>query len=299
MRLAGTGTIAALVIGAIVFAFIRISASEDRAAQKMSVGVLPDQSAAALKLSFDPLLEYLALQTGREFELLIPDDYQHLVELFESGAVDLAYFGGLTFAQARQSVGAVPVVMREADRRFTTSFIVRNEPPWDACLQLACDALDGAVLTFGSRLSTSGHLMPRYYLRSELGLVPEDSFGGVRYSGAHDQTALDVQSGAATIGAMNSAIYNSMLADGRIGQDTLVLIWETPPYADYVWAIQNDFDRGTIIAIRDAFLGLSVFEDAEKRILDALRADNFVPASARDFEALVSIAVESGLLPSP
>ena len=138
--------------------------------------------------------------------------------------------------------------------------------------------------------------MPRHYLQSELGIVPEEYFGEVKYSGSHDRTAMDVLDGSATIGAMNSAIYSAMSSDGRISAGELVLIWETPPYADYVWAIQGNFDDAAAASIRDAFLGLSEFDEATKSILEGLRASSFVPASARDFETLGSIARGSGLL---
>ena len=289
----------ALVMGAGALTYVSDSSSNARKSDIVRVGVLPDQDAATLKENFEPLLGYLAAKTGREFQLVIPDDYQKLVTLFEERNVDLAYFGGLTFVQARQSSGAVPLVMRKSDTRFTTSFIVRNEAPWNECRQLACEELERAVMLFGSQLSTSGHLMPRYFLQSELEIVPEHLFSDVQYSGAHDQTAMDVRSGRGTIGAMNSSILSAMVADGRITAGELFLIWETPPYPDYVWAVQEDTDRSTSASIRDAFLALSDPGANTKGVLEGLQAASFVPASARDFDLLLSIAQQSGLLGHP
>jgi phosphonate transport system substrate-binding protein len=285
-----------LVIAVAATAYINLTPSRGWNNETVHVGVPPDQDPATLRASFGPLLDYLQRQTKLDFELLVPDDYRHLVKLFEDGSIQLAYFGGLTFVQAQDSAGAEPLVMREADTRFTASFIVRNEDPWNSCWQLACDELRGSRFTFGSRLSTSGHLMPRHFLQSELGIVPEEFFGVVEYSGAHDQTAINVLNGPADIGALNSAIFSAMSADGRIASEKLVQIWETPPYPNYVWAVQDDFDDIAAASIRDAFLSLSEFDETEKRILDGLRATNFVPASARDFEPLTSIARGSGLL---
>ena len=138
--------------------------------------------------------------------------------------------------------------------------------------------------------------MPKHYLQSELGIVPEEYFGEVRYSGAHDRTALDVLGGSADIGALNSAIFDAISTEGRIASAELVVIWETPPYADYVWAVQSDFDATAAASIRDAFLALSEFDETTNSILEGLRASSFVPASARDFESLASIARGAGLL---
>ena len=221
-----------LALAAATAAFFGMTSSRGWNNETIQVGVLPDQNPATLKANFEPLLDYLERQTELEFELVLPDDYQHLVTLFEEGDVQLAYFGGLTFVQAQDSVGAVPLVMRETDTRFTTSLVVRNEDPWNSCWQLACDELKGTTIAFGSRLSTSGHLMPRYFLQSELGIVPEEFFGEVEYTGAHDKTAADVLSGSVDIGAINSAIFGAMSTDGRVASSALFSIWETPPLCE-------------------------------------------------------------------
>ena len=297
-KLIGFATFALVSVAVYFHPFSAPPSSEDTRSTPVVVGVLPDQDTATLSGNLAPLLAYLGQETGEEFELLIPDDYEHLLSLFEDGLVDLAYFGGLTFVHASESLGAVPLVMRAADRNFTTTFVVRNEPPWNTCQRLACEALKGTVITFGSRLSTSGHLMPRHFLQSELGIVPEEHFLETRYSGAHDLTARAVRSGDAAIGAMNTAIYNEMLVDGRLLRDALIPIWQTPPYANYVWAVQPDLDSDLIDDIREAFLGLSMSERDQRGILLGLRAEAFLPASGQDYDALATVVIASGLLPN-
>ena len=263
---------------------------------EITVGVLPDQREAVLRAKFNPLIAFLNSQTRHDFKLLVPRDYGHLVSLFESGEIDLAYFGGLTFVQAQQRAEAQALVMREVDARFTTSFVARNESPWNTCQKLVCKELAGTVLSFGSKLSTSGHLMPRFFLREQLGIEPELLFGEIRYSGGHDKSAIDVLNGTAVLGALNFRILAAMLKDGRIGQNELVQIWETPPYPNYVWAVRRDLDQDLVIDIRNLFLGLSRANEEERRILDALQAEGFLPASLRDFETLSTIAAEFELL---
>ena len=255
------------------------------------VGVLPDQSHASLRQRYNPLLEYLADQSGIETELIIPTNYQEAVDLFGKRKIDLAYMGGLTFVQAQAYFDAEPLVMREIDTRFTSWFLARPE-----LAQKPISELTGKSLVFGSKLSTSGHLMPRHFLQRKWNLQPESFFSEVGYSGAHDKTVYLVRDGRYDIGAVNAAIARQMMSDGRIGRDELTVVWQTPPYPDYVWAVRPDLDETLKNRLRDAFLRLDSDKPADNRILTRLGARVFFPAGTADFRTLSDIARRRGLM---
>src|SRR5574341_1997851 len=97
----------------------------------------------------------------------------------------MVWYGGFTFVQARKRTGtAIPVVSRQEDLEFHSKFITRK----DTGIRALAD-LKGKTFSFGSVSSTSGHLMPRYFLMQN-GIVPERDFKNVAFSGAHDATAL-------------------------------------------------------------------------------------------------------------
>jgi len=247
----------AFVMGALLM--IAACDSEQVAQTEMTVlriGVLPDQNREALERRYNPLFGHLsrALKTSHEF--VLTENYNELLEKFIAGRVDLAYFGGLTFLKARATSGAVPLVMRDVDKRFASYFIVRADDP-----ATSIEDHKGGRFCFGSRLSTSGHLMPRKFL-VERGVVPEDFFAKVCHTGAHDKTAYRVRDGLADLGVVNALVLKSMLADGRLSKFDVRVLWETPPYPDYVWAVR-------------ATLG----PEARQRIRDACRRGAFFTAS--------------------
>lgn len=259
----------------------------------LRVGVLPDERGEALLQRYTPLLEYLSSELGIPYTLRIPNDYAALLDDFAEGRVDLAYFGGVTFIRAFESHGAVPVVVRDIDLRFTSYFFALGGSPTDQIRDYADE-----TFTFGSRLSTSGHLMPRYFLQSQ-GIIPEDFFSEVQYSRSHDDSAFAVRDGKAALGVANSSIIDAMLSDGRLEADSLRIIWETPPYADYVWAVRPDLDASTRDRILAAFLALEPDESADVEILSAMDAGGFLPASLGDFAPLVSVYRQSPLAEKP
>ena len=257
----------------------------------LRIGILPDSSMDNLHQRYDPLLSHLAAETGFEYKLVQAENYGDLLRLFRDQDVDLAYFGGYTFVRAQTFYGARPLVMREIDTRFTSLFLVRAE---NSALQLA-DFKDRRF-SFGSELSTSGHLMPRHFMQVEKQIVPEQFFSEVHYSGAHDKTAYLVRDGKVDLGVANAEIIIDMIEDGRLKQGEIRTLWQTPPYPDYVWAVHDDLDEDVAAQLRNAFLKLDENDKGHNKILSRLGARFFLPAGDSDFTRLKIIAESLGLL---
>ncbi len=257
------------------------------------VGVLPSMSVGDLRRRYDPLLQYLSEQTGLDFTLVLPADYEELLSLFGTDEIDLALFGGVTFAQANSLHQAEPLVMRDVDTRFVSVFLVRhNDPATDL------SDLEDKVLAFGDSLSTSGHLMPRYFLQQNKQIIPENFFSQVIYSSAHDKTAYMIRDGEADIGALNAEIVSAMLRDGRLKKGELRVVWQSPPYPNYVWAVSKHLDDDIKTQLRDAYLQLDVNDEHHRRILTDLGATSFLPAGLRQFQPLQQIAADLELFGS-
>jgi phosphonate transport system substrate-binding protein len=254
----------------------------------LKIGILPDETQEKLIERNEPLRRHLSASLGLPCELVFYKSYDAMLESFGAGNVDLAYFGGLSFVQARIAYVAVPLVMRDVDTRFTSYFVARA----DATAKGIADYED-SVLAFGSRLSTSGHLMPRHYLAGQ-GIIPETFFRDVRYSGTHDKTIEWVRDGEEAIGAVNSRIFSAMVADGRIDRDEFDIVWETPPYANYVWAVQSRLGETGRRKLRDAFLVLSPNREEHDEILKSIGAGGLYPADVEVFSDLEAVASQRG-----
>lgn len=262
--------------------------NDDR--RPLRAAVLPDQAPEQLHQNYQPLLDYLSVKTGRTVELIIPSDYQNMVDIFAAGDVDIAFFGGLTFVQAEKRAGAIPLVSRDIDARFTSYFIARTSSPGTSIADFG-----GSRLGFGSRQSTSGHLMPRYFMQS-LGIDPETFFASVEFTGAHDRTAVMVRDGVLDIGAVNAQIVRDMVASEALSMTDIRIVWETPPYIDYVWAAHPGLEAETRHAVVGALIELSASDPRHKEILAKFGANIFLPARVGDFDSLRALAADLGFL---
>jgi len=285
------------VAGGIAF-LLHSSAVQDQAGahRVVHLGVLPSAGKAHQQARYAPFLTYLARETGWEFQLSVASSYEELVELFRQGKVDLVNFGGFTFVKAHALYNAVPLVMRDTDYRATTSFVVKGGTPLASCCELDCKELVGKKALLGPELSTSGHLMPLYFLKTKKGIDPKTFFGDVRHSTGHTDTAKRIHDGDADVGMIYSPTFRAMLQTGELKKDDLTVIWETPPYPDNVWAIQKSINEDAKTRVRDAFLALDYTQADHRSILDALGATSFFPAGESDFRQLQEIALSLGLM---
>ena len=259
-------------------------------------GVLPDQEAETLRQIYTPLLDYLGRHTDLDFLLIIPSSYADLLAQFAADDIELAYFGGLTFVRAHVNHGARPLAMRDVDTRFTSYFVIKTDGPLSHCRDISCSDLAGKVFSFASRLSTSGHLMPRHFLKTERAIIPEELFREVRYSGAHDRTLSEVRAGSVDMGAVNSEIFRSMILNGSIRPGEFRILWETPPYSDYVWATNDSMSEERRTIIRDAFMSLDINNEDHREILRPMGAEYFLPAGSEDFIHLQNVAASLDML---
>ncbi|MDH5580021.1 MAG: putative selenate ABC transporter substrate-binding protein, partial [Betaproteobacteria bacterium] len=212
------------------------------------------------------------------------------VEGLAAKKLDLVWYGGFTFVQARLRTGnAIPIVQREEDENFKSVFITANP----AITKLA--DLKGKTFTFGSQSSTSGHLMPRFFLL-ENKLDVDKTFKRVAFSGAHDATAFQVAGGKVDAGALNISVWEKLVADGKVDAAKVKVFYTTPPYYDYNWTVRGDLDPALIKKITDAFLALDPKNAADAAILKLQRATRFVPTRPENYKGIEQAAQAAGLL---
>lgn len=261
------------------------------AAPVLRVTAIPDESPTELARKAAPLVKYLESRLGMKVEFTPVSDYAAAVETLVNRKVDLAWFGGFTFVQAKVRSGGkvIPLVQREEDEKFRSVFITADP----AIKQLA--DLKGKDVSFGSQSSTSGHLMPRSFLL-QAGLTPEKDFKRVAYSGAHDATIAAVASGKVQAGALNISVWDKFVADKKVDTSKVRAFYTTPAYYDYNWTVHADMPAALRDKIAKAFLDLSKATPEGKEILELQRATRFVPTQADNYKGIEAAARSAELL---
>ena len=275
-----------LMTAGLVFAAMQASAQ-----QVLRVSAIPDEAPTELQRKFKPLGEYLEKKLNMKVEFTPVTDYAASVEGLINNKLDMVWFGGFTFVQAKErSKGqVVPLVQRAEDEKFRSVFVTTNK----AITKL--DDLKGKTLSFGSESSTSGHLMPRSFLLAAK-INPDTDMKRIAFSGAHDATVAAVAGGKVDAGALNISVWEKLVAEKKVDPSAVRVFYTTPGYYDYNWTVRADMPAETKKKITEAFLALDPSKPEDKAILDLQRASRFIPTKAENYTAIEAAAVNAGLL---
>ncbi|MBO3712544.1 MAG: putative selenate ABC transporter substrate-binding protein [Candidatus Accumulibacter sp.] len=258
----------------------------------LRVSAIPDEAPTELQRKFRPLGEYLEKETGYKVQFTPVSDYAAVVEGLAAKKIDLAWLGGFTFVQAKLRTGgeAIPIVQRAEDEVFTSKFIVPANSPVTSLVELK-----GKTFAFGSPSSTSGHLMPRFYLLKD-GIDPDKDFKNVAFSGAHDATVAFVASGKVEAGVLNASVMDKLLEKGDANARRVKVIATTPSYFDYNWTVRPGLDPALRQKITQAFLKLDRADPAQRELMELQRASKFVPTTAANYDGIERAARSAGLI---
>jgi len=261
----------------------------------LKVGAIPDQNQDTLNKRFNLFSKELSKSLDVEVNYIPVINYVAAVSAFRTKDLDLVWFGGLTGVQARlQSPGSIVLAQRDIDKEFKSVFIVNKKLKFSTISnKKGLKKLKNLRFTFGSANSTSGRLMPEYFL-NEAGIGIKD-FKGKRagFSGSHDATIALVNSGAYDAGVLNKQVWDNNLKNNPKRTKNVSLFWITPHYVDYHWLVQGDIDnkyrKGFTEELKSKILSLDVNKAEDKIILDMFNAKKFIEAKSSDYEKIEAI----------
>lgn len=271
----------------------------DGAAGAFAIGAIPDQDPERLQRLYGKLAAYLEGKLGVPVRYRPVTDYAGAVTAFRVGDLDMVWFGGLTGVQARLQVeGAEAILQREIDESFRSVFIAHAGSGLESVEEAdGLRRLKGRTFTFGSESSTSGRLMPQYFLR-QAGVELSDFRGEPGFSGSHDKTLKLVEAGSYQVGALNGQVWRSRVAEGSVDTSRVKAIWWTPPYHDYHWVIRPEvrerYGDDFVERARRAFLALDAGVPEEKEILDLFGAERFISTENGNYRRIEEIGREIG-----
>ena len=281
------------IVAALALGVVSVAAGQAETPEVLRVSAIPDENPQELLRIYKPFTEYLSKELGMPVKFVPVIDYAATVEGLAAKKLDLVWYGGFTSVQAVRRTGgnATRLVMRGKDAVFKSVFITRP----DTGITTLSD-LKGKTFSFGSVSSTSGHLMPRYFLLKN-GINPDRDFAQKpAFSGAHDATALWVEGGKVDAGALSFLVWEKLVQTGKVDTNKVKVFWTTPPYVDYVWTARSELGRGLRERIASAFLKLNYDNPAHKKLLDLHRTEGYIPAKDEDWKGIEEAAKAAGFL---
>ena len=250
---------------------------------------IPDQDTTAQKERYAPVVQWLTKTLGIQAEFVPASDYAGSVDKFETGDIQLAWFGGVTGVQARNAVaGSRAIVSGAKDLKFKSYFIANSATRLTPSETFPA-GIKNLTFTFGSSGSTSGCIMPAYFILEKTGKAPLDFFSQkVGFSGAHDKTAQQVQNGVYQTGVLNFSTYDRLVKEGKIDPAKCSVIWTTPTYADYNFTAHADLDKTFGAGFTDK-LQAALIACKDPAVLKAFDRNTFVKVNNATFKGIEEV----------
>jgi phosphonate transport system substrate-binding protein len=270
--------------------------NKNNAQPVLRFSAIPDQNTTLLEKKFKPIAAYLSTKLSIPVEYVSANDYTASVEMFRNADIQLAWFGGLTGVQARHFVPGARAIAQGAEDRHYKSYFIANAATGLTPSGAFPEAIGDLSFVFGSAASTSGRLMPEFFIREHTGKDLDTFFvQPYAFSGAHDKTAKMVESGQVQAGVLSYKTYEALVAKGKIDPEIARVIWETPSYADYNFTahpiLDTTFGDGFTVQLQTALITMT-----EPSLLDAFPRSALIPANNGDFARIETVALQLDML---
>ena len=257
---------------------------------------IPDQDTTRLQERFGKIADYLSEKLGITVKYIPVKSYSASVQAFKNNEVQLAWFGGLSGVQARIAVPNSVAIAQGAEDPDFISYFIANTSTGLSFSEEFPKAIADKTFTFGSKGSTSGRLMPEYFIREAFGgKAPREVFKRVGFSGDHSKTLALVQAGSYEVGAMNFKVWLKEVEAGKVDPKKVQVIWRTPRTQTItgqfaaVW--KKLMVKDSSKKVQQALLNIT-----DPAILNAFPRNRFIPADNAMYKPILDTAIEVGII---
>jgi len=281
--------LSSLLLASFLILFSSVSLSET-----FTFTAIPDEDESQLRTRFDKIANYLSEQLSVEVKYVPVKSYSAAITAFRNNQVQLAWFGGLSGVQARRLVPGSEAIAQGFEDQFFKSYLIAHYSV-DIKRSKNFPTLEHYTFTFGSKGSTSGRLMPQFFIEKNAGKPIEQIFKRVGFSGDHSRTISQVEAGVYQIGAVNYKVWDSAVKKGKVDISKVKVIWESPNYPDYQWTVRSGIDNTFGVGFKEKLTN-ALINMKDKDLLASFPRKSFVPAKNSDYEPIERVAKIIGLI---
>lgn len=237
----------------ILFSAAAVSAAEDL--KEITIGVIPTESSAAAMKGFEPFRADMEKALGIPVKLFIAPDYAGVIEAMRFNKVQIAWFGNKSAIEAVNRAGGevfVQTVDVNGNPGYWSLIVVHKDSPYQNIDEII---RDGKNLTFGNGdpNSTSGYLIPTYYIWGQRGIDPAKHFKLVRNAN-HETNLMAVANKQVDFATNNTENWDKFSKAHPEQIKNVRAIWKSPliPSDPMVW--RKDLPREWKSKIKGFFL---------------------------------------------
>jgi phosphonate transport system substrate-binding protein len=256
----------AVLITLALFSAAAVSAAETLT--EITLGIIPTESSSGAMKGFEPFRADMEKALGIPVKLFIAPDYAGVIEAMRFNKVHIAWFGNKSAIEAVNRAGGevfVQTVDVTGNPGYWSLIVVHKDSPYQNIDEII---RDGKTLTFGNGdpNSTSGYLIPTYYIWGQRGIDPAKHFKLVRNAN-HETNLMAVANKQVDFATNNTENWEKFAKVHPDQIKNVRAIWKSPliPSDPMVW--RKDLPKEWKSKIKGFFLAYGrIGADKEKEL---------------------------------
>ena len=249
----------------------------------INFGIISTESSKNLKQDWQPVLDEMSKKLGMKVNAFFASDYAGIIEGMRFGKVQMAWFGNKSALEAVDRASG-EVFAHVVNPDGSEGYYSLVGVPQDSPIKSIDDVLKNAKnLNFGigDPNSTSGYLVPSYYIFAKNNLDSKTAFKTIR-SANHQSNILAVANKQVDAAVFASDTLDRITARQPETAGKIRVVWKSPLIAADPLVWRKDLPQATKIRIKDFFLnygktGPNVAQEKEQ--LEKLQFSGFKDSS--------------------
>lgn len=223
-----------------------IGAAGAQELKEINFGIISTDSSTALKQEWQPVLDDMERKTGMKVHAFFASDYAGIIEGMRFNKVQVAWFGNKSAMEAVDRANGevfAKFVNDDGTEGYYSHLIVNKA----SNLHTLDDVLKNSKsLSFGNGdpNSTSGFLVPSYYVFARNHVDPKTAFKVVRAAN-HETNAMAVAMKQVDVATNNSEQMDKLKANAPDKFAQVRIVWTSPLIASDPLVMRKDLPEGT------------------------------------------------------
>lgn len=264
---------------------------------EIDFGIISTESQSNLEELWEPFLALMSEEMGRPVNGFYATDYAGVIEAMGAGKIQIAWYGGKSYIEAAKRSGAeafAQTVASDGSKGYYAHLITNSGNPILADIDLEAGNGDQYVIDNAANLtfafndpnSTSGFLVPSFYVFAQNGVDPQTAFSELVFSGSHEATAQAVANDQVDVATNNSESLSRLQQTDAEAFEQVQVIWTSTLIPSDPIAYQGDLPECLKEQFKDFFHNVS-----DEAVLGALDWSGFDPAGDVDWNPIRELDV--------
>lgn len=266
---------------------------------QLNFGIISTESQANQKPVWEPFISVMSEELGMPIKAFYATSYNGVIEAMRFGQVHVAWLGGQSYIKAVEIANAeafAQIIQPDGSTGYYAYLITNKENPILSKIpegkgdQYVINNARELTFAFNDPNSTSGYLVPSYYVFTKNNVNPKEIFEKLVFSGSHEATALAVANNQVDVATNNNELLRRLETTNPAAREKIKIIWTSPEIPNDPIAYRKDLPEDLKKKIRDFF-----YNYQEQTILEPLGWSAFVPATDKNWNTIRELEIAKEL----